>query len=63
MRKLVTFLSRLNLNLRKEAHIMEIIRLFHDLAFALVIIAIVMSPHAINTYLTMREAKNDEATE
>jgi hypothetical protein len=42
---------------------MEIIKLFHDLAFALVVIAIVMSPHAINTYLAIREAKNDEATE
>jgi hypothetical protein len=42
---------------------MEIIKLFHDLAFALVVIAIVISPHAINTYLAIREAKNDEETE
>ena len=42
---------------------MEVIQLFHDLAFALVVIVIVMSPHAINTFLTIREAKNDEATE
>ena len=42
---------------------MEVIKLLHDLAFALVVIAIVLSPHAINTYLAVREAKNDEATE
>jgi hypothetical protein len=42
---------------------MEIIKLFYDLAFALIVIAIVMSPHAVNPYLAIREAKNDEATE
>ena len=42
---------------------MEIIKFIHDLTFALVVIAIVLSPHAINTYLALREAKNREAAE
>lgn len=32
-------------------YIMEIIKFIHDLTFALVVVAVVMSPHAISTYL------------
>jgi hypothetical protein len=42
---------------------MEIIKVIHDLTFALVVVAVVLSPRAISTYLALREAKNREAAE
>jgi hypothetical protein len=48
------WLSMLNLNLRKR-DTMEIVKGVHDLAFVLVLIAIVMAPRAIDTYLAGRK--------
>ena len=47
-------LSMFNLNLRKR-DTMEIIKGVHDLAFVLVLIATVMAPRAIGTYLAVRK--------
>jgi hypothetical protein len=48
------WLSMFNLNLGKR-DTMEIVKGIHDLAFVLVLIAIVMAPHAIATYLAGRK--------
>ena len=53
-REFFHWLSMFNLNLGKRER-MNIIKGVHDLAFVLVLIAIVMAPQAIGTYLAVRK--------
>jgi hypothetical protein len=42
---------------------MDIIKTVHDLGFVLVSMAIVMAPHAVCTYLVVRDGRNSALAE